>query len=429
MTLESDLVVRNATVPDRREPTTVVVSDGRIESITTESDDAGPDGVPDVNGDELTTIDADGGLVAGGFVDPHVHLDKAYVAPDLPPNESGTLAEAIASIHERKADYTREDVRDRAIRAIEAHVRNGCTRIRTHVDVDTIGGLTPLEGVVAAREACVDVADVEIVAFPQEGIGQDEGTADLLERALESGADLIGGMPDNERTDADRRAHVDVCLDLAERYDVGVDMHVDETDDPAARSLEYLAAEVIDRGFDRSVTAGHTCALAAYDDPHAARVIDLVAEAGLSAITNPPTNLVLQGRHDAHPKRRGITRVDELVEAGVTVAAGQDCLLDGFYPYGRASMLETALLTAHAAQLTTAAERRLAWAFVTENAASILGVEHGIEPGNPATFNVFSSDVGSRHEALRRGRPPRRVVHEGAVVAETEVESTVGLGC
>ncbi len=161
------------------------------------------------------------------------------------------------------------------------------------------------------------------------------------------------------------------------------------------------------------MTAGHTCALAAYDDPHAARVIDLVAEAGLSVITNPPTNLVLQGRHDAHPKRRGITRVDELVEAGVTVAAGQDCLLDGFYPYGRASMLETALLTAHAAQLTTAAERRLAWAFVTENAASILGVEHGIEPGNPATFNVFSSDVGSRHEALRRGGPPRWVVHEG----------------
>ncbi|MCW8172131.1 hypothetical protein D8S78_03800 [Natrialba swarupiae] len=229
--LESDLVVRNATVPDRREPTTVVVSDGRIESITTESDDAGADGVPDVNGDELTTIDADGGLVAGGFVDPHVHLDKAYVAPDLPPNESGTLAEAIASIHERKADYTREDVRDRAIRAIEAHVRNGCTRIRTHVDVDTIGGLTPLEGVVAAREACADVADVEIVAFP----GRDRtgrGDRRLTRARARVGADLIGGMPDNERTDADRRAHVDVCLDLAGCYDVGVDMHVDETDDP-----------------------------------------------------------------------------------------------------------------------------------------------------------------------------------------------------
>ncbi|MEY7850070.1 amidohydrolase family protein [Natrarchaeobius sp. A-rgal3] len=426
MTLETDLVVRNAAVAGRDDPVTITVADDRIVSIIV--DDPAEDEWTTSDDGDPTMIDADGGLVAGGFVDPHVHLDKAYVAPDLPPNESGTLAEAIASIHERKADYTLEDVRDRAIRAIEAHARNGCTRIRTHVDVDTIGGLTPLEGVVAAREACGELADVEIVAFPQEGIGQDEGTADLLERALESGADLIGGMPDNERTDADRRAHVDICLDLAERYDVGVDMHVDETDDPAARSLEYLAAEVIDRGFDRSVTAGHTCALAAYDDAHAARVIDLVAEAGLSAITNPPTNLVLQGRHDAHPKRRGITRVDELVEAGVTVAAGQDCLLDGFYPYGRASMLETALLTAHAAQLTTATERRFAWAFVAGNAASILEVEHGIESGNPATFNVFSSDVESRHEALRRGRPPRRVIHEGAVVAENEFESTVRRG-
>ncbi|MXV62627.1 amidohydrolase family protein [Natronorubrum sp. JWXQ-INN-674] len=425
------LLVQNASVPDQQGLATIAVSDGRIDSIALDSDP-----VPELDPNSMssdadestataTVIDADGGLVAAGFIDPHVHLDKAYIAPDLPPNESGTLAEAISSIHNRKADYTLEDVRDRAIRGIEAHVRNGCTRIRTHVDVDTIGGLTPLEGVLAAREACSGIADVEIVAFPQEGILQDDGTADLLERALESGADLVGGMPDNERTDADRREHVDICLDLADRYGVGVDMHVDETDDPAARSLEYLAAEVIDRGFDRPVTAGHTCALAAYDDPHAARVIDLVAEAGLTVITNPPTNLLLQGRHDGHPKRRGITRVDELVDSGVTVAAGQDCLLDGFYPYGRASMLETALLTAHAAQLTTPAERRLAWNFVTANAATVLGCDHGLEPGAPATFNVFPSEVESRHEAIRRGRSPRWVVHEGSVVAETELESTV----
>ncbi len=210
------------------------------------------------------------------------------------------------------------------MRAIEAHVTNGCTRIRTHVDVNTIGGLTPLQGVLAAREQCADIADIEIVAFPQEGIFQDPGAFELLEQALESGADLVGGMPDNERTTADRRAHVDRCLDLAERYGVAVDMHVDETDDPSARSLEYLAAAVLDRAFEQPVTAGHTCALAAYDDPHAARVIDLVAEAGLSAITNPPTNLVLQGRHDRQPKWRGITRVIELLEAGVSVAAGQD---------------------------------------------------------------------------------------------------------
>ncbi|MDJ1433719.1 amidohydrolase family protein [Halostagnicola sp. A-GB9-2] len=424
MTLERktpDLHVRNAALPCRQEPTTISVSNGRIAGIYGDTDET----EPFTETDDTTVLDANGALVASGFVDPHVHLDKAYIEPDLPPNESGTLAEAIESIHDRKANYALKDVRDRAVRAIEAHVRRGCTRIRTHVDVDTIGGLTPLEGVVAAREACAEIADVEIVAFPQEGILKDDGTATLLERALESGADLIGGMPDTERTAADRREHVDSCLDLAERYEVGVDMHVDESDDPSARSLEYLAAEVIDRGFDRPVTAGHTCALAAYDDPHAARVIELVDEAGLSVITNPPTNLLLQGRHDTHPKRRGITRVDELVDAGVTVAAGQDCLLDGFYPYGRASMLETALLTAHAAQLTTPNERRVAWELVTREAASILECEHGIEPGEPATFNVFSSDIGSRHEALRLGRPPRWVVHDGTVVAENRLESEV----
>ena len=408
-----DLLVTNARLPGVDERTTIAVRGERIDAIGDER--AGAERV----------LDAQGGLVAAGFVDPHVHLDKAYIAPELPPNESGTLSEAITSIHDRKAEYTVDDVRERAIRGIEAHVRNGCTRLRTHVDVDTIGGLTPLRGVLAAREACAKIADVEIVAFPQEGIHQDPGTAALLERALEDGADLVGGMPDNERSDADRRAHVDVCLDLAASHDVAVDMHVDETDDPSARSLEYLAAEAIDRDVDRPITAGHTCALAAYDATHAARVIDLVADAGLAMITNPPTNLLLQGRHDDHPKRRGITRVDELVDAGVLVAAGQDCLLDGFYPYGRASMLETALLTAHAAQLTTPVERQLAWAFVTENAADLVGVPHGIEAGKPATFNVFPPAVTNRHEAIRRGRRPQWVVHEGAIVAETELESTV----
>lgn len=410
-----DVLIERARLPGRGDKTTVAITDGMIVAVGDERANREPD----------RTLDAAGGLVAAGFVDPHVHLDKAYIEPDLPPNDSGTLSAAIESIHARKGAYTVVDVRERAVRAIESHVRNGCTRIRTHVDVDTIGGLTPLRGVLAAREACAELADVEIVAFPQEGIRQDPGTADLLEAALEEGADLVGGMPDNERTDADRRAHVDDCLDLAERHGVAVDMHVDETDDPSARSLEYLAAAVLERGVDRPVTAGHTCALAAYDEPHAARVIALVAKAGLAAITNPPTNLLLQGRHDAPPKRRGITRVADLVEAGVPVAAGQDCLLDGFYPYGRASMLETALLTAHAAQLTTPSERQLAWAFVAENAAAILGVPHGIEPGRPATLNVFPPAVSSRHDALRLGRRPRWVIHDGSVVAETELKTTV----
>lgn len=408
-----DLLVRDARLPGDDVTTCIGVNGDAVAAI-------GPE-----LGEGETEIDADGGLVAGGFVDPHVHLDKAYIAPSLPPNESGTLGEAIENAHRAKAEYTVEDVRDRAVRAIREHVRRGCTRIRTHVDVDTIGELTPLEGVRAAREECAAVADVEIVAFPQEGVLQDPGTADLLDEALDSGADLVGGMPDNERTDADTRAHVDRCLDFAERHGVGVDMHVDETDDPTARSLEYLAAQVVERDFEEPVTAGHTCALATYDDAHAARVVDLVAEAGLFMVTNPPTNLLLQGRHDTQPKRRGITRVDELRAAGVTVAAGQDCLQDAFYPYGRASMLETALLTAHAAHLQTPAERVAAWEMVAGEAATILGTEHGVESGARAVFNVFPSAVTDRHEALRLGRASRVVVHDGRIVARNEHESSV----
>jgi cytosine deaminase len=405
-----DLVVRNATLPDGR-ATDVAVDGDRLAADAADVDAA-------------RELDAEGGLLAPGFVDCHVHLDKAYIADELPENESGTLGEAIANIHDRKREYTVEDVRERAGRAIEAHVRNGCTRLRTHVDVDTIGGLTPLRGVLEAREAWSDVADVQVVAFPQEGVVGDPGTRDLLADALDEGADVVGGMPANERSDADTREHVDACLDLAAEYGAPVDMHVDETDDPAARSLEYLAAEAIDRGID-DVTAGHTCALAAYDDAHAARVLDLLVEAGVKMVTNPPTNLLLQGRHDAHPKRRGITRVDELREAGLTVAAGQDCIRDGFYPYGRASMLETALLTAHAAHLQTPAERRTAWAMVNANAADVMGLDHGLEAGSPATCNVFPPSVRTPTDALREGVPPRYVLHEGRVVAENEVRSAV----
>ncbi|MEF8813088.1 MAG: amidohydrolase family protein [Halovenus sp.] len=407
-----DLLVRETTHPAVGGRTNIGVTDGRIEYV-------GPE-----PGSGEREIAAGGGLLAEPFVDCHVHLDKAFIADSLPPNESGTLGEAIENIHERKAQYTVEDVRDRAETAIEHHVRNGCTQLRTHVDVDSIGGLRPLEGVRAAREACTDIANVQIVAFPQEGILKDPETEELLADALEGGADVVGGMPDNERSERAREAHADICLELADEHDVPVDMHVDETDDPNARSLEYVAARTLELGLD-DVTAGHTCALAAYEENHAHRVIELLEEAEMNVVTNPPTNLLLQGRHDRHPKRRGITRVDQLREAGITVAAGQDCMQDGFYPYGRASMLETALLTAHAAHLATPAERLTAWEMVSSHAATVMGIEHGIAEGKPATFNLFPASVTSRTDALRAGRPPRTVIHRGRVVTENTAESTL----
>lgn len=411
--MSADIRIANARLPDQSELTDVRITDGEITGV----DDAGD------TADRV--IDADGGLVAPGFIDCHVHLDKAYIAPDLPANDSGTLTEAIENIHARKAEYTVDDVKSRAVQAIEAHVEQGCTRIRTHVDVDPIGGLTPLKGVVAARETCSDIADVEIVAFPQEGVQQAPGTKELLADALTAGADYVGGMPDNERTDEATRAHVDTCLDLAIEADVDVDMHVDETDDPTARSLEYLAARTTDRGYEGRVTAGHTCALAAYDESHASRVIRSLQSADMRMVTNPPTNLLLQGRGDQHPKRRGITRVDQLLEADLVVAAGQDCIADGFYPYGRASMLEAGLLTAHAAHLQTPAERDTAWSMITEAPATIMGRAAVIEEGAPAMVNVFPTDVQSITDALRLNPRPTHVIHEGRVVATNSVATTL----
>ncbi len=412
--MKYDLVVRNARLPDSAEATDLGVLDGRIAE---QADDLGPG---------ETELDAAGGLVAGGFVDPHVHLDKALVADQVPTNESGTLSKAIENDRERKRVESAADVSQRAERAIEMHVRHGCTRIRTHVDIDPIGGLTALDGVLAAREACSEIADVQIVVFPQEGIECAPGTEDLLTEALERDVDGIGGIPALERTEEAKKRHVDTCLSLGERHDVAIDLHVDETDDPTARSAEYLAARTIEEGLEGRVTAGHVCALSAYDESHAERVIDLLATAGISVISNPGTNLMLQGRSDQHPKRRGITRVDQLRAAGVTVASGQDNIQDAFYQYNNGNMLETASLIAHAAHLQTSTERQDVWRMVTEHAASVLNVDHGMEPGTPAAFNVFPSSVRTVTDAIRSCATPRAVIHDGSIVAETIIETTVG---
>jgi len=408
-----DLVVRNARLPDSNEVIDLGILD---EQIATQGEDLGP---------AETELDAAGGLVAGGFVDPHVHLDKALVADEVPTNESRTLAEAIENDRERKRVESSSDVRQRAERAIEMHVRQGCTRIRTHVDIDPIGGLTALDGVLAAREACRDIADVQVIVFPQEGLYCAPGTEELLTEALKRDVDGIGGIPAIERSQEARKRHVDACLSLGATHDLAIDLHIDETDDPTARTLEYLAARTIEEGLEGRVIAGHACALAAYDESHAKRVIDLVAAADIAVISNPGTNLMLQGRSDQHPKRRGITRVDQLQRAGVTVASGQDNIQDAFYQYNNGNMLETASLIAHAAHLQAPAERKAAWKMVTANAASILSVDHGMNPGKPAVFNVFPPSVRTLTETLRSHTTPRAVIHHGSVVAKTTVETSI----
>jgi len=373
---------------------------------------------PDMKADRI--IDAEGRLAVPGFVEPHIHLDKVMINKDVRTNVSGTLTEAIEIIWEKKRTYTIDDIVARAGSVIESGLAHGITWIRTHVDVDTIGGLRPLEGVIAAREKYRDLIDIQIVAFPQEGILRDPGTEDLMWQAMEMGADVVGGMPFNEAGPDDSRRHIEIAFEIARKFDADIDMHVDETDDPTARTLEMLADQTMDNGYEGRVTAGHTCALAAYPDDYARAVIAKARQARMNMITNPATNLMLQGRLDHQPKRRGITRVGELLAAGLNVSFGQDCIRDTFYPFGRDDPLEVALITAHAAHLSQPNEIEQLFAMPTVNAAQLLRLtDYGLEPGKAA--DVVIIDTTDATEAIRLQSPRRWVIKKGRVVAETEM--------
>jgi len=365
-------------------------------------------------------VDGRGGLLLPAYIDTHVHLDKVLIRDQLAEHD-GTLAGAIGSIHAAKRGYDVEDVRRRARAVIESSVLTGTTRLRSHVDVDTIGGLVPLEGVLAAARDCADIADVQVIAFPQEGILRDPGAADLMAEAMRSGATVVGGMPHWEGSEDDQREHVRLCFDLAVAHDADVDMHVDETDDGSVRTLAMVVAETERRGWQGRVTVGHVCALAAADDEYADEVVAGCARAGITVVANPVTNLVLQGRGDRGLVRRGTTRIRELMAAGVPVAFGQDCVQDGFYPFGRGDLLEVAMVSAHTAHLTTHDEQLAALAAVTTVPADVwrLGPAYGVAPGARADLQLHAA--GTWPEVLRLQDPPTHVWSRGRLVARTAV--------
>lgn len=263
--------------------------------------------------------------------------------------------------------------------------------------------------------------EIQLVAFPQLGLARNAEALDLMWEAMEAGCDLVGGMPHGERDMDDAARHIESVFDIAQAYDVDIDMHIDETDDPYWITLELLADQTTEVGWQGRVTASHCCAMTAWDDARAARVIDKVHRADISVITNAPINMLLQGRADPYPKRRGITRVKQLLEAGVNIACGQDDVQNMFYPYGDMDPLEVALITAHAAQLTSADEIAAAFDMPRYNAARLWPVErYGVEIG--AEANLVVLDAASPVEALRC-RPPRRyVVRRGRVLIEQRTE-------
>jgi len=405
-----ELIIRNARIRKREKLFDIGINEGKIVEISEH-----------IQAEAKEEIDAGAKLTVPGFIDPHIHLDKVNIVDVVRPNKSGTLKEAIEIIWEKKAGYTVEDIVERSGDVIKRGALNGTTRVRSHVDIDTIGGLKPLEGVLEAKRRFKDIVDIQIAAFPQEGILKNPGCEKLMREAMKMGADVVGGMPANEESPDDSRRHIEIAFDIAEEFDADIDMHIDETDDPFYRTLEMLADETIKRGYQGRVTAGHTCALAAYDDHYAGYVIEKVKKAGINIITNPATNLMLQGRHDKQPIRRGITRVKELLNAGVNVSFGQDCVKDTFYPFGSADMLQVALIAAHAAHMSLPDEIELTFDMLTTNAAKVLRLEdYGLEEGKRADIVILDTD--NVKDAIRLQPARLFVIKAGKIIAKNEVK-------
>ena len=411
-TVPFDLVMRNCRLEGRAGLADIGITAGLIAEVG------------EINGDALADLDVAGRLVSPAFVEPHIHLDKVGTLPLLGENRTGTLAEAIDILHRIKRSATPEEVAARAGVVIRQAVAAGTTRIRSHVDVDTVGGLAPLRGVLQAAREHADLCEIQTVVFPQEGIIRDPGAAELMDEAMREGGDVVGGMPHWETSEQASREHIGICMGLAQRYDADVDMHVDETDDPASRTLPMLIDATISHGWQGRVTAGHCCAMAAWDDAYARDVIARAVTADLRFVSNPATNLLLQGRLDDEPRRRGLPRVKELLDAGLTVGSGQDCVHDGFYPFGAADQLQVALIFCHAAQLSVPPEIDAALSAIRHAAARVMGVSgYGLEPGCAADLVVLDAD--SMHEALRLQAPRSWVLRAGSVVASTTTNTAL----
>lgn len=405
-----DLVIRNAISDSTGEPVEVGIRDGRIVAMAAE-------GLPSGRQE----IDAEWGMLSPALVETHFHLENALIW-DGALNRSGTLDEAIEVYAAIKRDMSVEDIVGRASIALNTAIGHGVQWLRSHIDIDRTGQLRLLQGNLAVRERFQDVIDLQLIAFPQMGMIRDPEIIDLMWQAMDQGADIVGGMPHAERDMDDAARHIELAFDMAIAHDADVDMHIDETDDPAWYSLELLADETIRRGWQGRVTAGHCCAMSAWNDALAERVISKVAEARLNVITIAPINLMLQGRGDRHPKRRGIARVKELLEAGVNVSCGQDDLQNMFYSYGNMDPLEVAFIVAHAAHMSAPNEIETVFDMPRYNAARNFRLDdYGVRVG--ARANLMVLDAKSAVDALRRRGDRRYVIRDGRILAENRTQT------
>lgn len=401
-----DLIIQNATLPDGRSGCDIACRDGRIAALE-----------PNITAEAARVIDAQGLLVSPPFVDAHFHLDATLSLGRPRMNASGTLLEGIALWGELKPIQSIDEIVARAMRYCDLAVSQGLLAIRTHVDVSDEDFKT-VEAMLEVRENVKDYIDLQLVAFPQDGVFRAEGADKHLLRALDMGVDVVGGIPHFERTMADGARSVSWLCEVAAERGLRVDMHCDESDDPLSRHVETLAYETQRLGLQGRVTGSHLTSMHSMDNYFVSKLIALMAEADMQVIANPLINIMLQGRHDSYPKRRGQTRVRELRDAGLNVAFGADCVMDPWYSLGAADMLEVASMGLHVGQLSSREDMRWCFDAVTEHPAKILGLEgYGLAVGNKADMVLLQAY--DPIEAIRLKPSRLAVVRGGKVISET----------
>ena len=406
-----DLIVKNATLPDGRCGMDILCKDGFISDIGL-----------NIDAKANQVIDAEGYLVSPPFIDPHFHMDATLSLGTPRLNISGTLLEGIELWGELKPVQSIDDIIKRALKYCDLAISMGIGAIRSHVDIcdDELKGV---EALLEVRKTVAPYLDLQLVAFPQDGLFRSSSAVGNLNRALDMGVEIVGGIPHFERTMDDGTESVRYLCELAAKRGLMVDMHCDESDDPMSRHIEALAYHTKRLGLQGMVTGSHLTSMHSMDNYYVSKLIPLIAESGVHVIPNPLINIMLQGRHDTFPKRRGLTRVSELKEAGVTIGFGSDCMMDPWYSLGKADMLEVAAMGLHVGQLSSRAEMKWCFDAVTVNSAKIMGFEH-YELQKNGRANMVLLQARNKIEAVRLKANRLLVIRDGKLIAQNDPVTT-----
>ena len=407
------MLVKNVHIHNRKGLWQILIEEEKISRIFSQ------DEVFNYSGEIL---DGEEGIVYPPFVEPHIHLDATQTAGQPNWNQSGTLFEGIERWAERKSLLSHEDVKSRAWKTLKWQIANGVQYVRTHVDVSD-PTLTALKAMLEVKKEIAPWVDLQIVAFPQEGILSYPNGEKLLDQAMEMGADVVGGIPHFEFTREYGVESMHIAFDIARKYNKQIDIHCDEIDDEQSRFVETVAALALKYDMGEKVTASHTTAMHSYNNAYASRLFRLLKMSKIHFVANPLVNIHLQGRFDTYPKRRGVTRVKEMLKNNINVCFGHDDVFDPWYPLGTANMLQVLHMGLHVCQLMGYGQINDGLKLVTENSAKALGLtDYGIKEGHSANFIVLPAENG--FDAVRRQVPTRYSIRHGKVISETQLAKT-----